>query len=67
MTPVRAFFTQSRGPVPPKPVATRSFTVEASFNDGKTWHKVAVAHKGFWTFAVRNPASGFFCRCAPRP
>lgn len=59
-TPVRAFFTQSQGPVPPKPVAVRSFTAQASFDNGKTWHGVAVVqHKGYWTFAVRNPRSGF--------
>ena len=58
---MRAFFTQDSYTLAPKPeVPVRSFTAQASFNDGKTWHGVAVVrHKGFWTFAVPNPSSGF--------
>jgi len=60
MTSVRAFFTQDKYALPPPAVPVRSFTVQASFNDGKTWHRVAVVkHKGFWTFVVHNPSSGF--------
>lgn len=59
-TSVRAFFTQDKYVLPPPAVPVRSFTVQASFNDGKTWHGVAVVkHKGFWTFVVHNPSSGF--------
>jgi hypothetical protein len=60
MTTVRAFFTQGKYAIPPPAVPVRSFTVQASFNDGKTWHQVAVVkHRGFWTFVVHNPSSGF--------
>jgi hypothetical protein len=60
-TTVRASFSQGKYALPPKPdVPVRSFTVQASFNDGKTWHGVPVVkHKGFWTFVVPNPSSGF--------
>src|SRR5262249_13614392 len=59
MTFVRAFFTQGSYAAAPNPVPVRSFTVQASFNDGKTWHGVAaVKRKGFWTFVVHNPRSG---------
>jgi hypothetical protein len=60
-TAVRAVFTQDSYALAPRPdVPVRSFTVQASFNDGKTWHRVAVVkHKGFWTFVVHNPSSGF--------
>jgi hypothetical protein len=60
-TSVRAFLTQGSYFVVPRPrVLVRSFTVQASFNDGKTWHGVGVVkHKGFWTFVVHNPPSGF--------
>ena len=59
-TSVRASFTQGSYAVPPKPEPVRSFTVQASFDDGKTWHGVAVVkHRGFWAFVVHNPRSGF--------
>jgi hypothetical protein len=59
-TSVRAFFTQDKYALAPPAVPVRSFTVQASFNDGRTWHGVAVVkHKGFWTFVVHNPSSGF--------
>ena len=59
-TSVRAFFTQDKYFLPPPAVPLRSFTVQASFNDGKTWHRVTVVkHKGFWTFVVHNPSAGF--------
>ena len=39
ISPVRAFFTQGRYGLAPRPaVPVRSFTAQASFNDGKTWH-----------------------------
>ncbi len=45
---------------PPPAVPVRSFTAQASFNEGKTWHSVPVVkHKGYWTFVVRNPAAGY--------
>jgi hypothetical protein len=61
MTTVRSVFTQGNYGFAPKPdVPVRSFTAQASFDDGKTWHAVAlVKHKGFWTFVVHNPSSGF--------
>src|SRR5712691_4508913 len=60
-TSVRVSFTQGSYAFAPKPAApVRFFAVEASFNDGKTWHGLGVVkHKGFWTFVVRNPSSGF--------
>lgn len=60
-TAVRASFTQDSYALAPKPdVPVRSFTAQASFDDGKTWHGVRlVKHKGFWTFVVHNPSSGF--------
>jgi hypothetical protein len=60
-TAVRAVFRQDSYALAPRPdVPVRSFTAQASFNDGKTWHGVAVVkHKGFWTFVVPNPSSGF--------
>jgi hypothetical protein len=60
-TSVRVSFTQGSYALAPKPdVPVRSFTAQASFDDGKTWHAVSVIkHKGFFTFVVRNPSSGF--------
>ena len=40
--------------------AAKKFSVQASFNDGKTWHAVnVVRHRGYWTIRVRNPKSGY--------
>jgi hypothetical protein len=60
-TSVRASFSQGSYLFAPRPaVPVRSFTAQASFNDGKTWHGVSVVkHKGFYTFVVHNPSSGF--------
>jgi hypothetical protein len=38
----------------------RTVRVLASFNDGKTWHQVAVSqHDGHWKAVVPDPASGY--------
>jgi len=40
--------------------AAKKFSVQASFNAGKTWHAVhLVRHRGYWTIRVRNPRSGY--------
>lgn len=61
LTHVRAWPTQSSYQFAPgRASAARTFTAEASSNDGKTWRKVrAVRRRAFWLFAVRNPGSGF--------
>jgi hypothetical protein len=61
LTTVRTWSTQNNYVFPPGPRSeARRFTVGVSYNDGKTWHEVRVVrHKGYLTFAVRNPGSGY--------
>jgi len=40
--------------------AAKTFSVQVSFNGGKSWHAAGVVrHKGYWTVRVHNPKSGY--------
>jgi hypothetical protein len=60
-TKIEARFIQTgvlSASLPRAPV--RSFTAQASYNDGRTWRPVAaVPHKGYWLLTVHNPKSGY--------
>lgn len=60
-TPIVAQIVKGAYPDSPTPRnVIRSVRIQASFDGGKTWHQLALTHKGsYWTAEVRDPASGF--------
>jgi hypothetical protein len=61
VTTIKAWATQNQYTFPPgaRSAATK-FSVQVSFDTGKTWHAAKVVrHRGYWTIPVRNPRSGY--------